>query len=675
MNQHVRFTLEPGEDVLLQSSVKLRSPANKGTLTLTTQRLVFCRTSSFDPLISIPFTNLSKYLVNKVGPKSKQIMLKVLTFEDEQNQKLENETLQNEAQNELGNEKKKKRNASRRKRGHGSVFEFSTPSAAEERDGFKDLIAQLVPLARIKQEKQKLKQEKKKREELFRNVKDEPSDDPPLHPYPSTSYVLEPSQKRRKLSPVKEEKDTKEDIKTHYKTSSIKKKDEVSIKEAKQRAALLAGNEELNALYSKLVLSHVITDSEFWATRKHLLENEAMKSTNQRKGMPTELVADVRPSMETCNAVHYRLTPTIIHQIFLEYPAVKRAYDAWVPDKLNEKQFWTKYFQSQYFHRDRLNSKVESANEDSGVSPDDVFANCSTEDEQLVEDEDTLQKKLKSVCNITSNLTLEPSEPFVDEKPHISEGEISKEVPSSLSLVRRFNRHGALVLGTDKIPNSEAGASDEHLTTKQKILEKVSYSDLEEKPSEGNIVLNIQENRRYFEGHASNVCSLSKAQAEKLWDSYANEVKSWAEKVNLVTSHSNDHPSVPLINVHELDSSTHLRIMKDLVRQHNLKNMIVDPRTKKQTEQFALSQEQKTKLYEYYARANELLRHFWASYPITSRALASKVSRITESINSLYEELQRERRDYTSELGKLLLPIIQSLDKALEMKQSKKSFL
>ena len=39
----------------------------------------------------------------------------------------------------------------------------------------------------------------------------------------------------------------------------------------------------------------------------------------------------------------------------------------------------------------------------------------------------------------------------------------------------------------------------------------------------------------------------------------------------------------------------------------------------------ALSEEDKRRLYEYYARANELLRHFWASYPITSKALASKV--------------------------------------------------
>lgn len=57
---------------------------------------------------------------------------------------------------------------------------------------------------------------------------------------------------------------------------------------------------------------------------QHMLENEAHSTNKQRRGLPSELLADVRPVHETCNAVHYRLTPTIIHQIFIQYPAVKR---------------------------------------------------------------------------------------------------------------------------------------------------------------------------------------------------------------------------------------------------------------------------------------------------------------------------------------------------------------
>lgn len=42
-----------------------------------------------------------------------------------------------------------------------------------------------------------------------------------------------------------------------------------------------------------------------------------------------------------------------IRQIFLMYPAVHRAYEEKVPLELSEEQFWRKYLESEYFHRDR----------------------------------------------------------------------------------------------------------------------------------------------------------------------------------------------------------------------------------------------------------------------------------------------------------------------------------
>ncbi len=38
------------------------------------------------------------------------------------------------------------------------------------------------------------------------------------------------------------------------------------------------------------------------------------------------------------------LTPEIVQQLFAEKPHLHRAYTAMVPEKLNEKEFWERYF-------------------------------------------------------------------------------------------------------------------------------------------------------------------------------------------------------------------------------------------------------------------------------------------------------------------------------------------
>ena len=49
---------------------------------------------------------------------------------------------------------------------------------------------------------------------------------------------------------------------------------------------------------------------------------------------------------------------------------VKRKHLEYVPSHLTESEFWTRFFQSHYFHRDRIN-----------FSNKDLFAECAQNDD------------------------------------------------------------------------------------------------------------------------------------------------------------------------------------------------------------------------------------------------------------------------------------------------------
>ena len=108
----------------------------------------------------------------------------------------------------------------------------------------------------------------------------------------------------------------------------------ITKEDLKLRAALLAKNKELSRLHKELVLPGLITEEEFWESRRHLLLSQQLQN-KQKKGLPSSLLADIRPTTDTSSSdIKYTLTPAIIHSIFLQYPQVHRIYQENVPDKV-----------------------------------------------------------------------------------------------------------------------------------------------------------------------------------------------------------------------------------------------------------------------------------------------------------------------------------------------------
>jgi len=125
-----------------------------------------------------------------------------------------------------------------------------------------------------------------------------------------------PTSKRPKTGPIKKEKE-------QY-PSGVKR-------------LLLEQDPELKQVYDQVVTTGIITDEEFWSTRQEMIreaEKRGRKDLQQKQGLPSQLQSMIQPISKEGETVRYRLTNAMIHQIFVEYPLVERAYKEFVPHKV-----------------------------------------------------------------------------------------------------------------------------------------------------------------------------------------------------------------------------------------------------------------------------------------------------------------------------------------------------
>ncbi|XP_071693790.1 general transcription and DNA repair factor IIH subunit TFB1-1-like [Rutidosis leptorrhynchoides] len=447
-----------------------------------------------------------------------------------------------------------------------------------------------------------------------------------------------------------------------------------AITEIKRRIKLLQEDRELLKLHKQFVMGNVLSDTEFWAIRKKLLD--ANSKPNQRVGLKSDMTFNIKPASDgQSNRVTYSPTLEMIHQIFAEKPAVCQAYLNFVPRKMTEEEFWAKYRKAQFIHSNKnIAAAAAEAAEDEDLAvflkQDAILANEA-------------RRKIRKV-DPTLDLVADEGDDYTHISAHGLATESSKDEveaqyePFKRSFLQDINRHSAVVLegrtvvvgklDTKSVAEAlassksvelakEASDSNLHQERLDRITRMIEIEDLQAPRDPPFAPLCIKDPRDYFDSQQVNALNqlpggkwvkprLSSSEAYDSLKMFISEIRS----VGL---------SDPTINADVAG-----KVLNELT--HNIihsKNQLG-----KNTHESILDTLPSVTKEELLLHWTKLLKRFLSSHPITTSSPNSKVNRLMDDMLHIYNKLQEIEKSVQSEsrhqVSLLVEPMLQALDAA-----------
>ncbi|CAO2205767.1 unnamed protein product [Urochloa humidicola] len=448
---------------------------------------------------------------------------------------------------------------------------------------------------------------------------------------------------------------------------------QLSAAEMERRMELLRENRELKKLHMKFVLGKILQESEFWETRKNLLDLEANKASKQRPGFKSTM-------LDLTNKVTFSDTE-IIHQIFLEKPAVHRAFLDFVPEKMSEDHFWSKFWDAECLLRTKSTALAAAH-----AAEHELLAVFLKSDDILAKE---AKLKIKKV-DPTLDMEADAGDYYIHLLDHriLRDGSIQTVDPDSGFVMRTLsqdlNHHAAVVLEgrpqdiklTDtknvaealarlkKEPFSSYNTDDANHERLVKVARMIYIEDLQAPQNLLYAPLCIKNPREYFDSQQA--CALrsldGSTDRKKAYNCSLSTDDAFFHLADQVSS-----VKANWLNCDVVHSNVALQVFNELnkgisySRRHNHKN----------THENLLGQlpcQTRDELMDHWTEIQELLRHFWSSYPITSTVLCDKVKRLKDAMAQIYQKLQDMKEsappDARHEMSRLIKPMTQAMDAA-----------
>ncbi|XP_078333763.1 general transcription factor IIH subunit 1-like [Crassostrea virginica] len=447
--------------------------------------------------------------------------------------------------------------------------------------------------------------------------------------------------------------------------------------ELEEKNRMLQENPELFQLYKDLVVTGVLTADEFWASRKS--QNSVKPDKSQNVGVSAAFLADIKPQTDGCNGLKYNLTADVIESIFRTYPMVKKKHAEHVPHDMTESEFWTRFFQSHYFHRDRT-----------VMGAKDVFTECAKSDEKDMKEEISF-KMIDPFLDLTK---ISDSSLHEDYRGLTEDTRISNNVTNG-TMIRRFNHHSTMVLKactkdsqnaqSSSQPDASVTSSDtqngvapkvngvvngdqgpstskdywEPAAKKQKLQEKIHMDDLKDSYSKKNVNLRLHKMEGYLHGPTPVMMSRYTTSEDLVHasESVMQDVYQWSSDLSNVLSGSQ-----AIVILSELSPGGAL--MKGT--SHQELNQIVPSEVQEEVK-------------ANYSALLELLRHFWTCFPVSSKSLEEKVVKMKSTLDRFQMAKLIPLRDrlreyhYTLDLTGHMEELLGAANRKFDLWQSRKS--
>ncbi|CAH0491236.1 unnamed protein product [Peronospora farinosa] len=426
--------------------------------------------------------------------------------------------------------------------------------------------------------------------------------------------------------------------------------------EIKHRAALLAANPALKRQHIEMVNDGLISEEDFWASRRHLIAGEASK--RQKTGKTSAILTDLAADNDAAgNVVKYNLNAEVIHQIFIQYPAVYMAYQGQVPDKMTETEFWGAFFKSKYFHRDRK------------AGHEDMF---TTYEEKEKEESKGVSVDPRGIVDPLIDLTMTEEDAAVH---HTKRQTTEKENPFSITIAK-FNRHGAYVLDPAHagklLPQKAGRGKNAQQTLPQKKKPKAGYHDsLEEATLLDDLhdqdpppynPLTLEDESRYFQHAEKGTADGNTTRQLPLSDAAQMFQATCKAPIKLENAYPNSKTCFNVLaEVVACSDST-----SDSASASSAANL-----TSGKLAADYIPNEFKKQVYNQFHDVCELLRHFLSFKAKVAEGggpeAQRKLNKIVEKMGSKYDELVKLRESLPPHEKNLLAPLLKPFDDQLNL--------